>query len=79
MMRIPARFYNVVFGATMALTMSSLISAVLTAFNTGGLNAAWLNAYAIALPMSLAVALPVGLTMMPVVRKFVDRVVAPAD
>lgn len=77
-MRIPHRFHNVALSALMAWAMLSMISAVLTAMITGGLNA-WLPAYPIAFPTLLAAALSIGLTLMPFVRRRVDRLVAPPE
>ncbi|MDD3608573.1 MAG: DUF2798 domain-containing protein [Halothiobacillaceae bacterium] len=74
-MKLPARYYNLVFAFAMSLTMSFLMSAVITWINLGwapDLFSRWLLQ---AFPSAWAVALPVSLFVVPAIRRLVGRMV----
>ncbi len=67
-LKIPARLAPVLFAFIMSATLGGVMSAIITAVNTGvsdGYLTRWLHAYALAFPSVTFIA--------PVVRRFVDR------
>lgn len=54
-MKIPARFTNLVFSLLMSLSMGSIMSGLVTAFNTGldgGFFLRWAKAFGLAWPLA---------------------------
>ena len=71
-MKIPRRFYNLVFSFSVAILMSFLMSFCLTAINIGfpvHFFPAWLRSWGI----GFLVAFPVSLLIIPAIRRFLER------
>lgn len=72
--KLPARAYQTVFSALMALFMSFLMSGAITAINIGlppDFIAIWMHAWGYA----FSIALPVIMVVAPVVRALTGRLV----
>ena len=75
-MKIPRRYYNPVFSFVMSLMMSFLMSGVITFINLGWVHDFMLRWLLHAFPSAWAVAFPLSLFVVPVVRRLVARMVA---
>jgi len=73
MKKISRKYYTLVFGIAVSLFMSSCMSFVMTVVNIGFTQRffiAWIRAFVI----GFAVALPVSLIIIPVIRKNIEKV-----
>ncbi len=71
MKKISRRYFNLIFSTLVAVLMSLFMSFVLTAINIGFPSyfiLAWLKS----LGIGFAVALPVSLLVIPLVKRFID-------
>lgn len=69
---IPKRLSGLVFVASVAFTMSAVMSLAITIVNTGvggDLAGRWLKAW----PIAFMIALPTALVLIPTLRRLVDR------
>ncbi len=72
-MKIRRKYYGLLFGLLVSIIMSLIMSFVLTYINIGWqphFLMIWLRAFGI----SFAVALPVSLIIVPVIRKLLDKI-----
>ena len=73
-MKINRKYYSLLFGLFVSIIMSLIMSFVLTLINVGWQQhffLIWLRAFGI----SFAVALPISLIIVPLIRKFLNRIV----
>lgn len=75
-MRLSARYYSLVFALLMSLMMSFLMSGVITFINLGWVHDFMLRWLLHAFPSAWAVAFPISLFVVPMVRRLVARMVA---
>jgi hypothetical protein len=72
-MKIKRKYYGLLFGLLVSIIMSLIMSFVLTLINVGwqpNFLMIWLRAFGI----SFAVALPISLILVPLIRKILDRI-----
>ena len=72
-MKIRRKYYGLLFGIFVSILMSLIMSFVLTLINVGWqphFLMIWLKAFGI----SFAVALPISLIIVPIIRKILDRI-----
>jgi hypothetical protein len=75
-LRIPARYYNLVFAFVMSLMMSFLMSGAITLINLGWVDDLLVRWLLQAFPSAWVIAFPVALFVVPAVRRVVGRLVA---
>ena len=72
-MKIKRKYYQLLFGFFVSIIMSLIMSFALTLINTGWVPhffMIWLKSFGI----SFAVALPISLIIVPLIRKLLDRI-----
>ena len=73
--KLPARFFNPIFAFFMSLLMSFAMSALITLVNLGFTPGFWARWLLYAFPSAWAMAFPIALFVVPVVRRGVARLV----